>query len=162
MPNWRRIQGFTGYSVSDTGLIRNDDTERIMRLSLNSHGIVIVGLRKNMTQYKRSVSLLVATAFRASPGEYFDTPINLDGDKFNNHIDNLAWRPLWFARKYTQQFAVRSANSTRAIEELDSLERFPSAFEAAVRYGLLEAEIIMSLETHAPVWPTGNRFRAIY
>lgn len=116
-----------------------------------------------MKQHKRSVSLLVANTFlKVKPNEYFDTPINKDGDKYNNHVLNLTWRPLWFARKYVQQFPNGIAGYTRAIEELDTLERFENPLMAAVQFGLLEMEIVASLSTYAPVFPTNQRFRAIH
>jgi len=157
---WRSIHEFLGYSVSDTGSIRNDDTDRIMKLTTNSQGVVIVGLMKGKRQFKRSVPLLVASAFRPQTNEHFDTPMHLDGDRQNNHACNLIWRPLWFTRKYNQQLE-KPAHVTRPIEELETGSLFKNALEAAMAYGLLEMGIIMALDTHQPVWPTEQCFRAL-
>ncbi len=99
---WRPIEAFPGYSVSDHGRIRADKSGRILQLNLNQYGLVQVGLMREGVQYHRSVPLLVARAFLEPPFEPFDTPINLDGDRHNNHVDNLVWRPRWFAIRYNQ------------------------------------------------------------
>ena len=66
--------------------------------------MVFVGLFRDQEQYKRSVALLVAKAFLKQPSEFFDTPINLNGDRLDNQVINLMWRPRWFAIKYNRQF----------------------------------------------------------
>jgi len=102
--NWKTIRFFPDYSVSDHGRIRADRSGRLLSLNLNQYGLLQVGLMKGGRQYHRSVPLLVARAFLPEVRGPFDTPINLDGDRQNNHIDNLVWRPRWFAVKYNQQF----------------------------------------------------------
>jgi hypothetical protein len=159
---WRSIKSFPGYSVSDTGLVRNDDNDRIMTLMVNQFGIVNVGLTKNYVQYKRAVSILVAIAFLLPPPqEAFDTPINLDGDRTNNRADNLMWRPRWFASQYFKQFKSAPISPASPLEEIDSGEKFGSPREAAIRYGLKEMDIWLAAATQSEVWPTYQRFREI-
>lgn len=85
---WRNIPDFLGkYSASSEGLIRNNETGRILSPSLKRTGYLQVVLRKN----KIRVSLLVHRAVASS----FGLPIenrqinHKDGDKQNNKIDNL-------------------------------------------------------------------------
>jgi hypothetical protein len=163
MYEWREIESFPGYSVSETGFVRNDNTDRVLTRLVNQRGIIYVGLVRRGVQYKRSVSVLVAdTYLRAKPGKAFDTPINLDGDRFNNDVSNLTWRPLWFARKYNQQFKVERLSLFGPIQEMDSEEQFESSWSAAVRYGLLDLEVRLATRSRAQVWPTQQHFRKLF
>lgn len=162
MDEWRSILSFPSYSVSDSGFIMNEDTGRMMKQTSNQRGIVNVGLRKDGIQYKRSVAILVAEAFIITARSLtFDTPINLDGDRFNNKAANLVWRPRWFAIKYLQQFNRNPMSFNRAIEELKSHEKFETLWEAAITFGLLEMDLFKSLIDETVVWPTYQRFRVI-
>lgn len=160
---WRQIQTFPGYSVSDAGSVRNDESGRIMAQLVNQSGVVNVGLTKNRVQYKRSVSLLVADTFmRVKPSKTFDTPINLDGDRYNNGVDNLMWRPRWFAVRYAQQFYNDPVGLNSPVEEVETGEHFNNAWEAAIEYGLLAVDIILATKNRGLVRPTFQRFRMLY
>lgn len=159
MEEWRPINAFHGYSVSDQGKVLNTKTGRIMSLSENQKAILFVGMIKGGVQYKRAVCLLVADAFLPAPVfPTFDSVINLDGDRHNNFASNLDWRPLWFARKYHQQFIRRVNVRGTPIADMETGEEFFNVWDAAIKYGLLVSEIVMSIENHSVVWPTHQRF----
>lgn len=156
---WKEIDRFPGYSVSDNGRIRTDKTGRILALNENQYGVVQVGLMRNGVQYHRSVPLLVAKAFLPKDSEPFDTPINLDGDRHNNHVANLAWRPRWFAIKYNQQFRYPYERPIESnIIDLKTGEVSENSFECAQRYGLLEQDLVLSIMNRTYVWPTYQEF----
>jgi hypothetical protein len=158
---WRRITAFPGYTVSSTGFVRNEENGRRMTMLVNQSGVVNVGLTRNRTQYKRAVALLVAKAFlTVVMQETFDTPINLDGDRYNNRIGNLSLRPRWFATKYFQQFHDELVEDY-PIEEVDSGEVFENTWQAAIKLGLLHSDIVTSVHTGKRVWPTNQRFRPL-
>lgn len=161
MDLWREITEFPGYSVSDAGDVRNDDTGRMLSRFVNQSGVVNVSLMKLRKQYKKGVALLVANSFLPeSLGEAFDTPINLNGDRLDNHAYNLELRPRWFAVKYFRQF--RSAVIfNRPIEDVDTKEYFDSSWDAAIKYGLLERDILVAAMNNTDVWPTRHRFRMV-
>jgi hypothetical protein len=157
---WKQIENFENYSVSNFGRVRSNWSERILVMYANQSGLVQVGLMKNGKQYHRSVPLLVARSFIPQPSGPFDTPINLDGDRNNNHVDNLMWRPRWFAVKYNQQFREPYANFIdEPIEDIKSGEVTENSFECAKKYGLLEDEIVLAILNNIYVWPTYQRFR---
>jgi NUMOD4 motif len=159
---WRPIENFPEYSVSDYGRIRADKSGRILALSENQFGLLQVGLMRDGTQYHRSVPLLVAKAFLPQPTGPFDTPINLDGNRHNNHIANLAWRPRWFAIKYNQQFRYPYENPIRApLEDIKTHEVTENSTECAKRYGLLESDLVLSVLNRTYVWPTYQEFRIV-
>jgi NUMOD4 motif len=156
---WRKIDRFDGYSVSNYGLIRTDKTGRILALNENQFGVLQVGLMRDGVQYHRSVPLLVAKAFIPRDKEPFDTPINLDGDRHNNQVDNLVWRPRWFAIRYNQQFRQPYENPINApIMDLKTREVSEDSFACAQRYGLLEQDLVLSILNRTYVWPTYQEF----
>jgi hypothetical protein len=168
MEEWRVVQGFPSYSVSNTGLIRSDieykngNTGRIIQPSKNQRGLAYVGLMKNGVQHKRSVALMVAHAFVLTARPLaFNTPINLNGDRFDNHASNLLWRPLWFARKYFRQFAYPHARIPRPIVEVKTEQVFENSWDAALTHGLLDEEIFVSMVDKTYVWPTYQRFEVL-
>jgi len=162
MDEWRTILSFPGYSVSDAGFVMNEETGRMLKPCSNQRGIVNVGLRRDGIQHKRSVAILVAEAFIMTTRSLtFNTPINLDGDRFNNRVTNLVWRPRWFAIKYLQQFNRSPMGFNKSVEELKTHEKFETLWEAAITFGLLEMDLFKSLIDQTIVWPTYQRFRII-
>lgn len=158
---WEPIPEFPGYSVSEKGEVRNDDTDRVLTPTPNQHGVAQVGLMKDRVQYKRGVALLVAQAFVEQPADTFNTPINLNGDRMDNHADNLMWRPRWFAITYHRQFHNDLRGFRRPIEEINTGEEFETSWDAAVKYGLIDREIMLATLNRTYVWPTYQEFRVI-
>jgi hypothetical protein len=156
---WRPVDGFPGYSVSNLGNVRNDKSGRILRLNENQFGLLQVGMMRDGTQYHRSVPLLVAKAFIPQPLGPFDTPINLDGDRHNNSVDNLAWRPRWFAIEYNQQFRWPYENPIRSpIINLKTGEIYENSLDCAIKNGLLEKDLVLSILNRTYVIPTYQEF----
>lgn len=157
---WSDVFDFPGYSVSDRGRVLNTKTGNYVSINSNSRGIAIVGLTKDAAQYKRSLSVLVATAFvPRDPREGFDTPINLDGNRMNSHYANLLWRPLWFARKYHHQFMNDRPYFNDPIIDVEAGLVYDNSRHASVINGVLDSEIYISMVNNTYVWPTGQIFR---
>lgn len=164
MESWKTIPSFHGYSVSDHGRVRNDDSGRLMAIRRNQHGVCHVGLYKHVKQYKRGLALLVANAFVSKLDtelKTFTTPIHLDGDQSNNRADNLMWRPAWFALKYARQFNSHQLGIDEPIVDVNSKEQFANSWEAVTTYGLLNTEIMTAILNRTYVWPTYQEFRVL-
>lgn len=162
MTTWREIEEFPDYSVSDEGLVKHDRFNRILRLTQNQQHVVKVGLSLGNEQFTRSVALLVAKAFLPEPvNPNFNTPINLDGDRTNNRVENLMWRPRWFAIKYHQQFTRDSLGYKVPIIEIHSGEKFKNSHEAATTFGLLEKDIALAIMNRTYTFPTYQEFREL-
>ena len=156
---WLPIEGFEIYQISNRGRVYNSETERMMALSRTRQGVVKVGLYLHPRQYTKGVTRLVAEAFLPRhENPLFNTAMHVDGDRSNNNVDNLIWRPRWFVKDYVLQFK-REPFAFGPIEEIDTLEYFDSTWEAAIKFGLIERDIVRSLEKHLPVWPTKQTFR---
>lgn len=157
--DWVPVPDFQGYSVNPLGQVRQDSTNRLLNIRFNQYGVPYVGMMRDWQQCIRSLPRLVANTYLESPSEIFDTPIQLDGDPANCRMDNLMWRPRWYAVKYKRQFEHPYENPIHApIRVAHSRGRFPNSFAAACRYGLLEKEVVLSILNHTPAWPTYQQF----
>lgn len=90
MENWKKIEGYEKYSVSDFGRIRNDKTGRIMKTPCGKNGYPRVNLYDDMKASSKSVHRFVAETF--IPNTENKEQINhIDGNKMNNNVTNLEW-----------------------------------------------------------------------
>jgi hypothetical protein len=162
METWTTIKDFPGYSVSTEGLVRNLKTGRILKPSSNQYDVLMVGLMRDGVQHKRSVPLLVLDAFTSKPSANFDTPINLNGHRTDNRLDNLVWRPRWYAVEYNRQFIDPYDHPiTKPIRESDTGAIYPNSFSVATHFGLLEKDIVLSILNRTVVWITYMRFELV-
>lgn len=163
MERWKTIKAFPKYEVSDEGRIRTKKTGRILVQNQNQYGVVQVGLMgDHRIQHQRSVSLLVANAFVPKKQDAFDTPICLDGDRWNNAARNLAWRPRWFAVKYNRQFVTRYHSPIdRHVRNVATGDEFPDSLECSKWYGLLESDLVLSIMNRTYVWPLYQQFEVV-
>jgi len=162
MEIWKPIPEFPRYSVSNEGRIRNERTERIMRLSMNQYDVLTVGMMHCGTQFRRSVPLIVAQEFVPGGTEFFDTPICMDWDRWNVRANNLCWRPNWFAVLYNRQIKrPYFAPIRRPIRNAKTGEEFPDSREASKWYGVLEEDLVDSIHLRTFVWPLFQQFEII-
>lgn len=89
---WRPVVRFPGYEVSDKGSVRSFKSRKvkILKPGKDSNGYPVVGLYKDGKRHWLLIHRLVAEAFLEKPGCDYETN-HLDGDKTNNHVDNLDW-----------------------------------------------------------------------
>src|SRR3954451_14748855 len=126
--DWRPIDGFPGYSINPLGQVVRDSTGRLLVPRYNQYGVPYVGLMREWQQCSRSLPRLVARTFLSPPSEIFDTPIQLDGDPANCRVDNLMWRPRWYAVLYKRQFDDRYDNPIDVpVKARNEKERFPNS-----------------------------------
>lgn len=156
---WVVIDDFPDYSVSTFGEVINNRTKKLLKPTRTSRGAYKVGLIKEGVQHTRTIKLLVAKTFVYGETDIFDTPINLDGNHRNNHVDNIVWRPRWFAIKYTRQFKDNYVNVDRGpIKDLDSGTLYNNVYEASVDNGLLFKDVFSSCLSGDVVFPTWQAF----
>ena len=87
MESWKVIYDFPNYEISNYGNVRNNT--KIFKAVPNKHGYNVVvlcnGIRKSVNIHR-----LVAAAFIPNP-ENKPCIDHIDGDRANNHADNLRW-----------------------------------------------------------------------
>jgi hypothetical protein len=165
MEDWATIEEFPNYLVSSHGRVRNEHLNREVAITVNQRGVAQVGLGYGDNRFtRRGVAKLVATAhLEPSTIRNCRAVINIDGNRLNNHVANLAWRPHWFAQKYHAQFKDQPYKNriNTTIENIKTGEQFPDSWSACLRYGLLEHELVMSIFNRTYSWPTFHEFRII-
>ena len=160
---WAELEGFPDYAINELGEIGNMKTGMPRKLSINQQGIPMVSLyAENGRPYTRSVAVLVANAFIPEERPHFDTPIHLDGDRLNCRVDNLAWRPRWFAIKYHKQFRYEDFYNIQVhLVELETGQHYESVKDACTTNGLYFQDVIKSYVEGTFVFPTEQEFRLI-
>jgi hypothetical protein len=162
MQEWIPIQDFPGYSVNGYGQVRHDAFDRLMTPHANQTESIYVSLMRDGIQCQRALAPIVANAFLEDPVDPFDTPINLDGDRWNCAADNLMWRPRWFAIQYHQQFKHPYHNPILTpVKARGENEVFRNSFAAAMRYGLLERDVVLSIYHNTYAWPNYMVFELV-
>lgn len=113
--NWKPIDGFEGYAVSNLGRIKSlnykrTGKEKILK-PMKNKGYLQVGLCRNGKRKMFYVHRLVATAFLPNPNGF--TEINhIDEDKTNNVVDNIEWASRW----YNMNYGTRTERTSKAVE----------------------------------------------
>lgn len=156
---WVAIEEFPMYSVNALGHVKNNDTDHRLSVRVNQDGIPYVGLVRGLRQYIRSLPRLVANTYISQPHPAFNTPINLNGDRTDCRVENLMWRPRWYARFYNNQFKERYHNPIDApVRDAETDDIYPNSLAAACTNGLLERDVVLSILNQTVTWPTYQRF----
>lgn len=89
---WIPIPGSEIYSMSSWGRLRNNRSQRIKKLFPNKYGTLIVVISNNSGVGSTSHNITKFMRLFMPPQPTPQHAIfHLDGDKTNNHVDNLAW-----------------------------------------------------------------------
>jgi hypothetical protein len=87
---WKKIKDFPNYSVSNTGLVRNDITGKLKKLQHDKSGYLVCDLYHHQKRKLYKIHRLIAEAFISNPeGKPHINHIN--GIKDDNRIENLEW-----------------------------------------------------------------------
>lgn len=91
MEEWKEVDGYTSYEISNAGIVREKTTQREIPQMING-GFWCTNLISDMGKSALcKVHRLVAIAFIPNPeSSYFVDPI---GDRLNKNVSNWMWRP---------------------------------------------------------------------
>lgn len=145
--NWKTIDEFDGYSVSEYGDIKSVKKfrkDKILKSRINMHGYRQLGLwissqRKQVTM---SVHSLVARTFVPNPNNY---PMvnHIDCNKLNNHYTNLEWCTASenIIHAVVNDLSGSSKLTTDDVRQIRQLIPSLSCKEIASKYGVTPTAI---------------------
>jgi len=92
MVQWRQIEEYENYEVSDNGMVRNNKTRKMLYGCVNSCGYLQICLSNNEKKRRTfPMHRLVALAFIPNP-ENKQYVRHHDSDNMNNIVSNLYWQ----------------------------------------------------------------------
>lgn len=159
---WVVSDEFPNYTISSEGDVVNQRTGKLVHKSYTQQGGVKVNLIVNGFVHTKSVTRLVAECYVLGRDEIFDTPIQLDGDYRNTRVENIVWRPRWFAWKYKRQFSdISKTHRKGPIFDTKTRSRYADVYEASITHGLLFKDVWRSIHLGEPVFPTWQKFELV-
>lgn len=151
LEEWRPIDGFPNYQVSNLGRVKNIKRGYILKNNIGTYGYYRVNLgRGNM----RKVHRLVAEAFIPNPLElpYIN---HLDENKLNNDVSNLEWATASQNNKHSAH--QHSCKINQLTLDGDFIKTFKSAKEIQDTFGFDKSNVIAVCrgrinQTHGYKW----------
>lgn len=107
---WKVIEEFPIYAVSDTGSVKNLLTGNILSGGYDKDGYRQVILCFNKKQYNHRICRLVANAFIPNPNK-FPVVNHKDENKENDNVENLEWCTV----KYNNVYGMRTQQTRKRV-----------------------------------------------
>lgn len=144
--------GYPNYEISNFGNVRNVKKHSTVRIHPNQNKNYHVGLYRNGHRTNFSLGRLVAKIFLPRPeNELFDTVVHRDGRTHNNRVENLEWRPYWFAKEYQMEFNDYTPYPVVEVVEETTGLTFKSGRLAASYFCVLESDVHRMCNTQQKV-----------
>ena len=115
MEIWRNIKDYPDYQVSNMGRVKSlnynrTGEEKIMKISKNNWGYLLVNLHKEGKQKHYYIHRLVATAFIPNPDNLSQVN-HINEDKTDNRVDNLEW----CTQQYNTNYGTRTEKTQKPV-----------------------------------------------
>jgi hypothetical protein len=135
MEEWHVVEEFPNYSVSNLGNVKNNITNKIMKLNVKS-GYYNVSLVNETSKKTFKVHRLVAVAFIPNPENKSDVN-HEDKNKLNNNISNLTWMTRKENNQHKSVGLIYKSNKNKPINRLDKItgnviEKYNSIEDAGI------------------------------
>lgn len=139
---WKIINEFPNYAVSNTGEVKNINTGRVLKPGTLRYGYKLVWLYVDRKRYGRQIHRLVAKAFVPNP-ENKPEVNHINGITNDNRAENLEW--CTHSENNLHAFRVLGRKPTRGFRTpvmcMETGEMFDSIAEAARYFGVEEHNI---------------------
>lgn len=131
MEEWKNIDGFEGYQVSNFGRVKSlannkSRKEKILKTKKRNNGYLEVSLNKDGKQYFRLIHRLVCAAFVKNP-DNLPQVNHIDENKENNNVDNLEWCTPQYNVDYSKSKQVNqydlNGNYIKTWKSVKEIER---------------------------------------
>ena len=121
MEVWKDLEDFDIYEISTFGNVRNKNTGRILKYTLNRKGYPQVYPSKNSKKSTCPIHRLVARTFIENPDNLPQID-HIDRNKLNNNIENLRWVSCqhnnW--NRNTKNISIRENGTYRVYYTLEN------------------------------------------
>lgn len=113
MEEWRNIEGYSDYMVSNLGRVKSlkYNKEKILKPATHTKGYLCVALCKNSKMQTFKVHRLVAQAFIPNT-DNLPQVNHINEDKSDNRVDNLEWCDASYNINYGTGIQRRSTTNT--------------------------------------------------
>ena len=135
--NWKTINGYDDYQVSDEGEVRSLKFGKtiIRKPSTNMQGYFRVSLWQNGEEKHYKVHRLVLCAF-VGPCPAGMEANHLDGDKSNNRLENLEWIPRSWNCAHAYRIGLGNIKAVlQFTKDRQFITKYESGHEASRRTG---------------------------
>ena len=88
--NWKDIEGYPDYAVSDKGFVLSKRTMKMLKGCIDSVGYRVLNLYENKVRGHYRIHVLVASAHLDKPDGHTCVD-HIDRNKLNNDVSNLRW-----------------------------------------------------------------------
>ena len=118
LENWKQIEGFVNYEVSDQGRVKNTATNKFVK-PYQDCGRMAVTLYANNKKFGRRLHRLVAEAFVPNP-DHKEFVYNINCDTANCRANNL----YWISGLECNSLATQQVNRKLMLQELKQSHKF--------------------------------------
>lgn len=149
--DWRTVEEFPNYEVSQTGQVRKSSTHHPIKQRVSPQtGKVNIMLQGKL----RSLAKIVATAFIDNPSQLSQVAYK-DGNALNVTVDNLEWKSSYVARTSNKKLVATSFRDGARIEFASVSEAAGGSFTSrgiykALKDGSIHCDCYWNWEGDAP------------
>lgn len=146
MEEWRVVQDFPNYSVSNFGNVKNTVTNKNMRLNLKG-GYIHVSLVHNKQKTTFKVHRLVAAAFIPNPENKSDVN-HEDKNKTNNHVSNLTWMTRKENNQHKSIGLIYKSNKNKPVSRFSLDDELLETYHSIEDAGMWAYKNNLTLNAH--------------
>ncbi|CAL5983701.1 Conserved_hypothetical protein [Hexamita inflata] len=151
---YRDIDDFENYEVSNLGQIRNKQTGRILKQRDRNNGYLSINLRQNKIKKTYLIHRLVAQAFLENPNNYNEID-HINHDKYNNNVYNLRWISK------SENSRNRTSYNNKSVKYFDKLPFEEDCIEFQFFNKYFFSNYYINIQTLEMYYDTGYQFRQL-
>ena len=137
---WKQIQGYENYEVSNEGQVRNKKTGKILKPAKNNCGYLQVILYKDNKRKSFLIQRLVADVWIPNPDNLPEVN-HIDENKEDNRVENLEWCTRQYNMSYGTRGKRQSKTQSRKVYCVELDQTFNSIKEAERETGIWHSNI---------------------
>lgn len=150
---WREIDEFPHYLISNYGRVKHVDRVQARKVTINERGfaVILLSSASSPTRYQRQINQLVARAFLPTPALEEDNAIwHVDGNLANCRAENLRWDSRPRVLEWNEMHRRRGPKiRTPRVKNNRTGAIYENAWACAVAESEIESGIVWRIERQA-------------